>query len=217
VSERLLEGLGGIAPTLTAQQIERLAGLAELVVDWGARINLSGFRDPDRVFDGLIADALALGAAIDELIGGPPPRIVDLGSGAGFPGLPLAITRPATEVVLVESRQRRHHFQRAACRELGITNAHPRLGRIEGLDVQAAEVVVAQAVGQLADVVGLAGRWVAGGGWLVVPGGSTARRLDAGAGWASHGSRRYGDGVLTATRTLWYARRGGAPPPPPTR
>ena len=61
-------------------------------------------------------------------------------------GLPLAILHPRRRVTLVESRERRHHFQRAAVRELGLGNVEPQLGRAESLEARPHDAVVAQAM-----------------------------------------------------------------------
>ena len=79
--------------------------------------------------------------------------MVDLGSGAGFPGLPIALLHPERTVTLVESRERRHHFQRAAVRELGIANAVLRLGRAEVLFPEPSSLVMAQAMASPQQVV----------------------------------------------------------------
>lgn len=113
----------------------------------------------------LVLDALALEGLLP-----PAARIADLGSGAGFPGLPLAIVRPEAHFVLVEARERRHHFQRTAIRELGLENVDPRRGRIEQLEPASAEGVVAQAVAKPRGAVELAIPWCESGGWIAVPG-----------------------------------------------
>lgn len=188
--------------------LARLAGLAHLVSSWGSRLNLSGHREPADIFDALIVDALALLDAATLLTGASPGRVADLGSGAGFPGLPLAITRPEMKVELVESRRRRHHFQRAACRDLAITNARPRLGRIEDLEPSPADLVIAQAVGPMPVVAALAKPWVRPGGWLLIPSGAEPAQLDPGSDWSAHGAQRYRDAAVSRPRTVWYARRG---------
>jgi 16S rRNA (guanine527-N7)-methyltransferase len=100
-------------------------------------------------------------------------RIADLGSGAGFPGLPIAIVRPATRVVLVEARERRHHFQRSAVRALALANVEARRGRIEALEPIGSEGVVAQALARPRKAAELALRWCASGGWIAIPGAET--------------------------------------------
>jgi 16S rRNA (guanine527-N7)-methyltransferase len=111
-----------------------------------------------------VLDSLGLASLIPDV-----PSVVDLGSGAGFPGLPIALTRPACRVTLVESRVKRHHFQRAAIRELAIANADARLGRAEALEPTLHHVAVARAVGSLEELVPWLMRWLEPGGLALVP------------------------------------------------
>ena len=191
-------------------RLRQLDGLAELVVQWGSRINLTGYRDREGVYGGLILDALEAFSTALGVLGGLPPRVVDLGSGAGFPGLPIAIAAPRTQVVLVEARQRRHHFQKAACRDLGVGNALPRRGRAEAVEAEPADCVFAQAVGPLPAVIDLGQRWVEPGGWLVVPTGSILETPVAPSGWSSSLVRHYGPDRPTGRRSLWLGCRSSA-------
>jgi 16S rRNA (guanine527-N7)-methyltransferase len=169
--EILLQGLeelpaGGRAP---AEAAALLAKLAQQLLRWSRRMNLTGHRDPEAIAQRLILDALALGAALP---GGIPPTLADLGSGAGFPGLPLAIWWPSCGVTLVESRERRHHFQRDAIRLLSLGNATPLRGRAETLEPTPHRVVVAQAAARPDRALGWMVRWAEPGGVLVVPTGA---------------------------------------------
>jgi 16S rRNA (guanine527-N7)-methyltransferase len=164
LARQVRAGLEAIPAPFPEQAPEQLAALAELVATWGERINLSGHRTPEQVCSRLVLEAAALLAALPEL-----DSLADLGSGAGFPGLPIAVLRPEIEVVLVEARQRRHHFQRAAIRALGLSNARPLLGRIEELPPVACSVALAQAVAPAARVAGLIQGWARPGGWIAIP------------------------------------------------
>jgi len=192
---------------LNDNQAARLVALAGLLARWGDRINLSGHRSEAEILERLIVDALALGSAIRQLMGRWPDRIVDLGSGAGIPGLPLAIAHPETMIELVEARERRHHFQRAACRELEIRNAVPRLGRIETLEPSLVPLVVAQAVGPIEAVALLAERWLLAGGWLIIPSGAEPPHFEPGSGWIQHGTRPYSVPGSGIRRSIWFGQR----------
>ena len=141
VQTTLAEGFAELGAEPGDEILGRLGELSALVAEWGRRINLSGHRTADQVAARLVLDAAALEAALP-----PFESLADLGSGAGFPGLPFAILRPGTRVVLVEARERRHHFQRHAIRQLEIANAHAVRGRIEDAEPEACRAVIAQAV-----------------------------------------------------------------------
>jgi 16S rRNA (guanine527-N7)-methyltransferase len=158
-----LEELGLEASELQRRQwIE----LAELLERWGQRINLTGHRSVHAVVARLVLDALA----IARWLPAQAASLVDLGSGAGFPGLPIAIARPELEVRLVESRERRHHFQRAVIRTLGLENVRPIRGRIEDLVPEPAEIAIAQAVSPPSELLALMLPWTLPGGFMIIPG-----------------------------------------------
>jgi len=161
---RIRVALEQLGRPVSERALGQLARLAELVAEWGQRINLSGHRTPEHVADRLILDSASLAASLP-----PVESLADLGSGAGFPGLPIAILQPETPVVLVEARQRRHHFQRAAIRELGVENARAIQGRIEAVEPVVSSGVLAQAVGPAAKVAELVYPWVAPGGFAGIP------------------------------------------------
>jgi 16S rRNA (guanine527-N7)-methyltransferase len=199
----LAAGLAELGLSTTDSVRLQLVQLATLVERWNARINLSGHRTAEEIAGRLILEALALSREL-------PPHfdsLVDLGSGAGFPGLPIALTRSETRVLLVESRERRHHFQRAAIRELGLANTTALRGRIEELDPQPGQVVVAQAVAKPARLLELMAPWVEPGGLLVIPGSEDPPHPDPHPGIDPVEIRRYRPPSSGLARTLWIGRR----------
>lgn len=131
---------------------------------------------------------------------------MDLGSGAGFPGLPLAILWPERRVTLVESRTKRHHFQQHVVRSLGLENADPRLGRMEQLEPRPHDLVLAQAVGPVEEVLRLAVEWVAPGGQVAVPG-LRASPGAASRGYSSAGLAHYRMPCSRREIPVWLATR----------
>lgn len=183
---------------------ESLATLCELLARWGARMNLTGHRTPEAIAQRLVLDALALGAALPLAA---QESLADLGSGAGFPGLPLAILWPACRVTLVEARERRHHFQRAAIRTLGLRRVTPRRGRLEDLAPDPHAVVVAQALAQADQAVTWMLPWVAPGGWIVLPRSADAPSLTTPPGLEQASTASYRVPLGGPERTVWLARR----------
>jgi 16S rRNA (guanine527-N7)-methyltransferase len=158
-----LEELGLAGPRLDALS-HALGRLAELLARWSARINLTGHGNAEAVVRRLILDALAMDRMLPEV-----SSMVDLGSGAGFPGLPIALLHPERSVTLVDSRERSHHFQRAAVRELGIENTILRLGRAEELVPEPHALVTAQAMAAPRQAVIWMLPWAERGGTLALP------------------------------------------------
>ena len=204
----LADSLGELGMALEEAQCAQLLDLAEQVVDWGRSTNLTGHRTPLAAMRHLIVDALALVKAIGSETGaGGEGTLVDLGSGAGFPGAPIAIARPQLSVVLVDSRERRNHFQRAIRRELGVSNLEPRLGRIEELPPSPAGLVIAQAVAPPEQVLAWGMAWVKPEGFLVIPGGPQAPSPGPHPLIAEASEFAYSAPGNPLGRTLWWCRR----------
>jgi 16S rRNA (guanine527-N7)-methyltransferase len=93
--------------------------------------------------------------------------LLDVGSGAGLPGIPLAIARPELEVTLLDSNQKKTSFQQQAAIELGLANVRAVNARVESWETQARfDVVISRAFSEIADFVSAAGRLCAEGGVL---------------------------------------------------
>ena len=186
------------------EQREALLGLARLVDRWGERINLTGHRGLEAIVRRLVLDAVALAAQLPPL-----DSLADLGSGAGFPGLPVAILRRSCRVTLVEAHAKRHHFQRAACRELSIRNARPVLGRAEQLEPTPHAAAVAQAIAPPAEALALMLPWVESGGWVILPGAAEPPRIEDSRVRLER-IARYAVPCGGPERSLWLGRRTAA-------
>jgi 16S rRNA (guanine527-N7)-methyltransferase len=201
----LASGLRELPLTATDQQIQQLVELVELLVHWASRINLTGHRDPLSIAGHLVLDAAALSASLPELAAAR--SLADLGTGAGFPGLPLAILNPHLQVQLVDARQKRNHFQREARRRLGLSNVEPRLGRVEEIEVAPADVVVAQAMAQPERALTLMAPWASEGGLLILPASESATAPAPPAGWCPPELRVYVVPRTGTSRRIWVMRR----------
>jgi 16S rRNA (guanine(527)-N(7))-methyltransferase RsmG len=100
--------------SLTVQQIDALEAHYNLLTQWNARLNLTRIESLENAVRLHYCESLFVGANLPT----GPLRVVDLGSGAGFPGIPIAILRPECIVTLVESHQRKGVFLREASRNL---------------------------------------------------------------------------------------------------
>jgi 16S rRNA (guanine527-N7)-methyltransferase len=165
-----LASLRGHGPSDTERASFR-AYLA-LILQWGRAQRLTGSREPESVARDFLADSLLFLPLL------PRGRVglVDIGAGAGLPGIPLAIVEPGLSVALVEARAKRVSFLRAVVRELGLPNAEVLEGRAETLvrerpDLDGRfDVAVARAVAGPEALWSLARPYLKPGGRLVASG-----------------------------------------------
>lgn len=165
-----MSGFGNGRPELSAVARGALDRLLELLAR--DRAAPSSVKDPDRAWRVHVADSLT-GLGVIELQGAA--RIADVGSGAGFPGLPLAIALPSAQLDLIEATARKCDFIRRAIGVAGIHNARIVCERAEswagtsppGGGREAYDVVTARAVGRMSTLAELASPLLAEGGVLV--------------------------------------------------
>jgi len=144
---RIAHVTGGIAVQLSATEQEQLTQYCELLRQWNKTINLTGLplEDfPNTTLQKLLAEPLAILPLIEnrEMVW------LDLGSGGGSPAIPLAITRPAVHLTMVEARERKSAFLREVVRSLGLKNARVLTARFEELSEErgTAELLTVRAV-----------------------------------------------------------------------
>src|SRR6266851_9969029 len=97
---------------LDPEQLKLLGRHVDLLLKWNKSINLTSITDPDEVAEKHVLDSLAVVPVL------PSGSLLDAGSGAGFPGIPAAIARPALAVTLVDSVQKKVAFLKSALAEL---------------------------------------------------------------------------------------------------
>ena len=200
--EQLERGLDELGWAAEWGQIAQLLSLAEMLESWGKRINLTGHQSQAEIVSRLLLEAVGL------LVAAPVfESLVDLGSGAGFPGLPVAVLLPGVQVTLVDSRKRRHHFQKAAIRELGLENVRPELGRAEELAAVEHHAVVAQAMAKPDQVVAWMLPWARSGGWLMLPGSEHPPRIEMNTEFRFETIKRYRLPDDGPARTLWIGQK----------
>jgi 16S rRNA (guanine527-N7)-methyltransferase len=115
--------------TLNSDQLRSISTYIDLMLRWNARINLTAVREPDAIITRHFGDSLFLAACLvpaAAITGSklPHPHALDLGSGAGFPGLPLKIFAPHWQITLVESNHKKAAFLNEAIRVLDLKGAH---------------------------------------------------------------------------------------------
>ena len=199
--ERCLENLG---LPIDPEKVRQLTDLVSLLSHWAQRINLTGHRDPLEMTSRLVLDAVALSTALPELA--ELSSLADLGSGAGFPGLPIALMYPHLDVHLVDSRQKRNHFQREARRKLNLPRVHPILGRSDEVEKIACDVVIAQAMTQPERAFELMVPWAKPGGMVVLPASDGTEEPRTPREIESLDERSYVVPEVETRRLLWVAR-----------
>jgi 16S rRNA (guanine527-N7)-methyltransferase len=148
------------------EAVELLSRYAHLLARWAPRVNLVAVADLPHLLERHLGPALHLRPVLQAL---PHRRIVDVGSGAGLPALPLAITMPGTHWTLVESRRRRVSFLRQAVRELELQHAVDVVGsRVEDwIPEMTCDVVTSRAVAEPMVLDRLAAHTLTSGGFFL--------------------------------------------------
>jgi 16S rRNA (guanine527-N7)-methyltransferase len=163
-------GLLDLSLTLSETARAVMDGHVRLLLAWTSAINLTAIREPEAVAVQHVVDSLT---AVDPLRSREPTTLLDLGSGGGFPGLPLAATLPETAVTLLEPITKKARFLTAVVAATGLTDrVTVRTARAEALVGEGAatggwSVVTARAVASSADLVELAFPLLVPGGALI--------------------------------------------------
>jgi len=151
-------GLHPLDATIAAKFDEYLA----LILRWNSRMNLTAIRAPEEIQSRHFVESIACARLLPQDIG----SLLDFGSGAGFPGVPVALCRPEIEVTLAESQSKKAAFLQEAVRVLAL-NSSVFAKRAEQLDRQF-DCVILRAVDRMEDAVAVAASLVGPGGTLAV-------------------------------------------------
>jgi 16S rRNA (guanine527-N7)-methyltransferase len=141
---------------LSQPQLENISHYIDLLLLWNARINLTAVREPEAIVIRHFGESLFAARHLFPN-GAANEHLIDFGSGAGFPGLPIKIWAPNIRLTLIEANQRKATFLREVVRALTLSNAEVFSGRAEGFNSQA-EVVALRAVEQFEQAVPIAAR-----------------------------------------------------------
>jgi 16S rRNA (guanine527-N7)-methyltransferase len=166
----LEQGLVDLGVVTSAAQRLRLLALVDLLHKWNRTYNLTAIRDPRAMIQYHLLDSLAVLSVLQKSAlatrrdTGKPFRLADVGSGAGLPGLVLAILQDDWHFVSIDKVDKKAAFQRQVCIELGLRNVEVSSARVEVLPAASADAVISRAFSDLAEFTRLAGH-------LVIPGG----------------------------------------------
>ena len=161
----LAQGLEGLSLSLPDEATRKLLAYIELLSKWNRTYNLTAIRDPIAMVPHHLLDSLAVLPHLP--LRSAPSRLADAGSGAGLPGIPLAVARPQWQVVLAESSQKKAAFLRQAAIELKLANVEVHEGRVESWrPPELFDVVISRAFAALQDFIAACRHLVAPGGVL---------------------------------------------------
>lgn len=182
--EILASGAAELGITLDEDQLDRFDAFTGLLLEWNQRLNLTRITDPEEIAVKHYLDSLSLLAAIEVA---PNASLIDVGTGAGMPAIPLKIARPDLTVTMLDSVRKKLTFIETAVQELGLNEVKTVHARAEdaGRDKQYRErfdFTVSRAVARLSVLSELCMPFCKVGGWFVAYKGPDAAEEIAEAG-----------------------------------
>ena len=163
----LIKGAEELGIRLTSGQVSLFLEYLEKIKFWNERINLIGTGDEEQIVVNHFLDSITIIPFILE-----NSKLLDIGSGAGFPGIPLKIVRPSLEITLLDSVQKKGFFMRDVIRSLGLKGIKAVSGRAENIidEIPRAyfDFIVSRAVGKIENLIELGTPYLRGGGKIIL-------------------------------------------------
>ncbi len=148
LTDILLDGVASMAFDLSPRQTEQLVSYVLLMNKWNKAYNLTSVRDPEQMMIKHILDSLAVSPFVEG------QDIIDVGTGPGLPGIPLAIMHPDKNFTLLDSLGKRVRFMKQVVYELALTNVNPIQSRVEAHKPRAPyDIVLSRAFASLKDML----------------------------------------------------------------
>jgi 16S rRNA (guanine527-N7)-methyltransferase len=186
----LLEGAAGVGSPISDEAAVKLLAFVELLLQWNRKVNLTAIRGVSEAVEMHLIDSLAAAPVLSGV-----GRVVDLGSGGGFPGIPLAVALPGCEFTLVDAVGKKVGFLKAAIAHLGLRNARAIHARADGKPgdegIPRADAVICRAFLAPIEWLELAQKYAAPGGRILAMVGAETRLPDAPGGLRQTGVRSY--------------------------
>ena len=162
-----------------APAVSQVEQYLQLLLKWNQKINLTAEKDPEEILKKHVFDSLQYCRAIE-----PGSCVMDIGSGAGFPGIPLKIVFPELELVLVESQRKRCSFLETVVRELKLEQVTVLNVRAEDIsEDRQSDAVVFRAVSGAQECLNLSARFLPPGGRVVLKKPPGERQMDPNPGF----------------------------------
>lgn len=163
----LKDGLSAMAISVSDKQFNQLCLYIDLLEKWNVAYNLTALKDERQMVYHHLLDSLSLTPFVSDTA----KTVLDVGSGGGTPGIPLAIYRPDLAVTLVDSNSKKTAFLRQAVIELGLNNVQVITERVENIQAIQFDTIVSRAFAELGDFVRLTEQILAKNGvWLAMKG-----------------------------------------------
>jgi 16S rRNA (guanine527-N7)-methyltransferase len=204
--QRLQAGLPRLNIELSDHQIETLVEFLALLVKWNRTYRLTAVTDPDEMVSRHLLDSLSV---LPFIVG---PRVLDVGSGAGLPGIPLAVARAEFEFTLLDSNGKKTRFMTHAAGRLGLDNVRILRARVEDYaDEIGFDTVISRAFSSLVDFVERAGHLCSETGCLLAMKGRLRdeEMTTVPAGWGISTTRRLSVPGVKGCRHLVVMTRNG--------
>lgn len=170
----LIAGAAALGTPITEAQADTLLAYQALLQRWNKVYNLTAIREPAQMLVQHLLDSLAVLGPLDRWLtqaGTAAPRLLDVGSGGGLPGVVIAVLRPAVAVTCVDTVGKKATFVRQVAAELRLPNLQARHARVEDLAEPPFDVITARAFASLGDLVALTRPLLAPGGcWMAMKG-----------------------------------------------
>ncbi|MCX8743991.1 16S rRNA (guanine(527)-N(7))-methyltransferase RsmG [Snodgrassella sp. B3882] len=162
----LQQGLQQMNIDLTVPQQLQLLAFIDLLKKWNSTYNLTALRNDQDVISHHILDSLTLLPYVEHARG-----LIDVGSGGGMPGIPVAIARPDLPVALLDANSKKTSFLQQAVIELGLTNVQVITARVEAMVGEQFDVITSRAFAELNDFITITKQLMAKGGcWAAMKG-----------------------------------------------
>lgn len=160
--EQIQQGCDELKIVLTDEQPQQLLAYVVLLDKWNKVYNLTSVREPNEMISRHILDSLAI---LPYLTG---KTLLDVGTGAGLPGIPIAIMKPDMAITLLDSNSKKTRFLHQAKAELNLSNVMVVHGRVEQAELPKFDTVTARAFATIDDIIDLAGRHCDDAGCLLL-------------------------------------------------
>jgi 16S rRNA (guanine527-N7)-methyltransferase len=166
LGELLINGAKEIGVLLSSEQVALFVEYLEKIRSWNKKINITGINNEKEIVINHFLDSITLFPFISEY-----SRVLDIGSGGGFPAIPIKIVKPSLEMVLIDSIQKKVFFMRDVIRSLGLKEIKAIWGRAEDIDngIPRAyfDFVVTRAIGAIEKILDLGVSYLSDGGKII--------------------------------------------------